>query len=141
MVGPKPSILVRTVHRAGGIDFSMRDLDWFRAEALTRGVRIAREMKSALDVLEPLARWADDGGKTKLDLSSWHMIDAAGTAALICATRRIQERNPRLAPYLWKMLKSESRLALPTKRTEERDKMWEIVVAGACSGIFDDVRL
>ncbi len=69
------------------------------------------------------------------------LIDVAATASLLRTIRRVQQTSSVLAAAMWSRVSAHGRMVLPMKSTDRGNKLWEVVVAGAMSAHFDDVRL
>lgn len=135
-----PVLNERSSGRIDGLDFTGKDIEWFRGEAARRSIRLDPELQIVLRRLEPIARWADTGG-SRLRMDPRLLIDVAATASLLRTIRRVQQTSSVLAAAMWSRVSAHGRMVLPMKSTDRGNKLWEVVVAGAMSAHFDDVRL
>jgi hypothetical protein len=119
------------------LDFSREDVEWFRREARAMGVPIHPPSSHALRAIEDFI----DAAERNSSVTPQMVIGAASMVPVCKVARLISRDAPHLVPTMWDLLKADTRWALPLRRSRQRDRMWEIVVAGAMLRGFRDVSL
>jgi hypothetical protein len=121
------------------------DAAWFRERLRAEGIAphaesyVARALR-ALDQMEEgmAGRWQpppdeDQGDKIR---------SASGILFVIRALRRALDRRSNAFSSKWHLLRGpDVNLIAYRDRTQERDKIWELLVAALCARVFDDVTL
>jgi len=122
------------------------DAAWFRQQLAAKGMQLHPKsfVAQALDALAEMAegiagRWRPSEGEDQGE----KIRSASGILFLIRAVRRALERRPDAFSSKWSLFRGAdvNLTAYGAQMTQERDKMWELLVAALCEREFDGVRL